>query len=94
MKHTKRMGSHLLSLLLAVALVLTLSVPVFAAQDTQGESDTDTLKIAVMSDDHYLSPSMIRNTEDYETALNSDRKMFSESDAILRTLLDLSLIHI
>ena len=88
MKHTKRMGSHLLSLLLAVALVLTLSVPVFAAQDTQGESDTDTLKIAVMSDDHYLSPSMIRNTEDYETALNSDRKMFSESDAILRTLLD------
>ena len=48
MKHTKRMGSHLLSLLLAVALVLTLSVPVFAAQDTQGESDTDTLKIAVM----------------------------------------------
>ena len=41
-----------------------------------------------MSDDHYLSPSMIRDTEDYKTALNSDRKMFAESDAILRTLLD------
>ena len=88
MKHTKRIGSRLLSLLLAVALVLALSVPVFAAQDAQSESDTDTLKIAVMSDDHYLSPSMIRNTEDYKTALNSDRKMFAESDAILRTLLD------
>ena len=88
MKHTKRIGSRLLSLLLAVALVLALSVPVFAAQDAQSESDTDTLKIAVMSDDHYLSPSMIRDTEDYKTALNSDRKMFAESDAILRTLLD------
>lgn len=88
MKHTKRIGSRLLSLLLAVALVLALSVPVFAAQDAQSESDTDTLKIAVMSDDHYLSPSMIRDTADYKTALNSDRKMFAESDAILRTLLD------
>ena len=88
MKHTKRIGSRLLSLLLAVALVLALSVPVFAAQDAQSESDTDTLKIAVMSGDHYLSPSMIRDTEDYKTALNSDRKMFAESDAILRTLLD------
>lgn len=88
MNHSKRIGSRLLSLLLAVALVLALSVPVFAAQDAQSESDTDTLKIAVMSDDHYLSPSMIRDTEDYKTALNSDRKMFAESDAILRTLLD------
>ncbi len=88
MKHTKRIGSRLLSLLLAVALVLALSVPVFAAQDAQSESDTDTLKIAVMSDDHYLSPSMICDTEDYQTALNSDRKMFAESDAILGTLLD------
>lgn len=88
MKHTKRMGSRLMSLLLAVALVLALSVPAFAAQDAQSGSSTDTLKIAVMSDDHYLSPSMIRGTEDYQTALNSDRKMFAESDAILRTLLD------
>lgn len=88
MKHTNRMGSRLMSLLLAVALLLALSVPAFAAQDAQSESSTDTLKIAVMSDDHYLSPSMIRDTEDYQTALNSDRKMFAESDAILRTLLD------
>lgn len=88
MKHTKRIGSRLLSLLLAVALVLALSVPAFAAQDAQTSKDTDTLKIAVMSDDHYLSPSMIRDTADYKTALNSDRKMFAESDAILRTLLD------
>ncbi len=88
MNHSKRIGSRLLSLLLAVALVLALSVPAFAAQDSQSGADTGTLKIAVMSDDHYLSPSMIRDTADYTTALNSDRKMFAESDAILRTMLD------
>lgn len=88
MNHSKRIGSRLLSLLLAVALVLALSVPAFAAQDSRSSADTGTLKIAVMSDDHYLSPSMIRDTADYTTALNSDRKMFAESDAILRTILD------
>ena len=71
-----------------LALVLALSVPAFAAQDSHSGADTGTLKIAVMSDDHYLSPSMIRDTADYTTALNSDRKMFAESDAILRTMLD------
>ena len=88
MNHSKHIGSRLLSLLLAVALVLALSVPAFAAQDSRSGADTGTLKIAVMSDDHYLSPSMIRDTADYTTALNSDRKMFAESDAILRTMLD------
>ena len=88
MNHSKRIGSRLLSLLLAVALVLALSVPAFAAQDSHSGADTGMLKIAVMSDDHYLSPSMIRDTADYTTALNSDRKMFAESDAILRTMLD------
>ena len=78
MNHSKRIGSR----------VLALSVPAFAAQDSRSSADTGTLKIAVMSDDHYLSPSMIRDTADYTTALNSDRKMFAESDAILRTMLD------
>lgn len=84
MKTRMHNGSRLLSLLLAVVLVFTLTVPALAADKPQDMN----LKIAVMSDDHYLSPSMIRDTEDYKTALNSDRKMFAESDAILRTLLD------
>lgn len=84
MKTKMHNGSRLLSLLLAVVLVFTLTVPALAAEKPQDMN----LKIAVMSDDHYLSPSMIRDTEDYKTALNSDRKMFAESDAILRTLLD------
>lgn len=84
MKTRMHNGSRLLSLLLAVVLVFTLTVPALAADKPQDMN----LRIAVMSDDHYLSPSMIRDTEDYKTALNSDRKMFAESDAILRTLLD------
>ena len=84
MKTKMHNGSRLLSLLLAVVLVFTLTVPALAAEKPQDMN----LRIAVMSDDHYLSPSMIRDTEDYKTALNSDRKMFAESDAILRTLLD------
>ena len=50
--------------------------------------DTETLKIATLSDTHYLSPDMIKNTEDFTEHLNSDRKMFAESDAFLRALLD------
>lgn len=84
MKTRMHNGSRLLSLLLAVVLAFTLTVPALAADKPQDMN----LRIAVMSDDHYLSPSMIRDTEDYKTALNSDRKMFAESDAILRTLLD------
>ena len=41
------------------------------------------LRIAVMSDLHYLSPDMIAGTEDFEHALNSDRKLLKESSAIL-----------
>ncbi|GAB5616812.1 hypothetical protein JCM31739_16370 [Faecalimonas canis] len=41
------------------------------------------LKIGVMSDTHYFSKSLYRNCEDFTTAMNSDRKMLKESDAIL-----------
>lgn len=46
------------------------------------------LKIATLSDTHYLSPSMIKDTKDFTEALNSDRKTFVQSDAFLRKLLD------
>ena len=41
------------------------------------------LKIGVMSDTHYFSKSLYGNCEDFTTAMNSDRKMLKESDAIL-----------
>ena len=79
MKTKMHNGSRLLSLLLAVVLVFTLTVPALAADKPQDMN----LRIAVMSDLHYLSPDMIAGTEDFEHALNSDRKLLKESSAIL-----------
>ena len=79
MKTRMHNGSRLLSLLLAVVLVFTLTVPALAAEKPQDMN----LRIAVMSDLHYLSPDMIAGTADFEHALNSDRKLLKESSAIL-----------
>lgn len=79
MKTRTHNGSRLLSLLLAVVLVFTLTVPALAADKPQDMN----LRIAVMSDLHYFSPDMIANTADFEHALNSDRKLLKESSAIL-----------
>ena len=79
MKTRTHNGSRLLSLLLAVVLVFTLTVPALAADKPQDMN----LRIAVMSDLHYFSPDMIADTADFEHALNSDRKLLKESSAIL-----------
>lgn len=84
MKTRMHNGSRLLSLLLAVVLVLTLTVPALAADKPQDMN----LRIAVMSDLHYLSPDMIRDTADFEHALNSDRKLLKESSAILHEMFE------
>lgn len=75
------------ALLLAVIMACTLITPALAAQ-YGSDSDGIDLKIAVMSDTHYLSPTMIKGTEDYVTDLNSDRKLFTESSYINLELLD------
>lgn len=75
MKTRMHNGSRLLSLLLAVVLVFTLTVPALAAEKPQDMN----LRIAVMSDLHYLSPDMIADTEDFEHALNSDRKLLKRA---------------
>ena len=84
MKIRMHNGSRLLSLLLAVVLVFTLTVPALAAEKPQDMN----LRIAVMSDLHYLSPDMIADTEDFEHALNSDRKLLKESSSVLREMLE------
>lgn len=84
MKTKMHNGSRLLSLLLAVVLVFTLTVPALAAEKPQDMN----LRIAVMSDLHYLSPDMIADTEDFEHALNSDRKLLKESSSVLREMLE------
>ena len=84
MKTKMHNGSRLLSLLLAVVLVFTLTVPALAAEKPQDMN----LRIAVMSDLHYLSPDMIADTADFEHALNSDRKLLKESSSVLREMLE------
>ena len=84
MKTKMHNGSRLLSLLLAVVLVFTLMVPALAAEKPQDMN----LRIAVMSDLHYLSPDMIADTEDFEHAFNSDRKLLKESSSVLREMLE------
>ena len=84
MKTKMHNGSRLLSLLLAVVLVFTLTVPALAAEKPQDMN----LRIAVMSDLHYLSPDMIADTEDFEHAFNSDRKLLKESSAILHEMFE------
>lgn len=82
MKTRMHNGSRLLSLLLAVVLVFTLTVPALAADKPQDMN----LRIAVMSDLHYLSPDMIADTADFEHALNSDRKLLKEGSSVLREM--------
>lgn len=66
------------------AVLVTSGISTMALTQNAG----NTLKIASMSDTHYLSPDMIKDTADYKTHLNSDRKMFTESSAILDKMLD------
>ena len=84
MKTRMHNGSRLLSLLLAVVLVFTLTVPALAADKPQDMN----LRIAVMSDLHYFSPDMIADTEDFEHAFNSDRKLLKESSSVLHEMLE------
>lgn len=84
MKTKMHNGSRLLSLLLAVVLVFTLTVPALAAEKPQDMN----LRIAVMSDLHYISPDMIADTEDFEHAFNSDRKLLKESSSVLHEMLE------
>ena len=84
MKTKMHNGSRLLSLLLAVVLVFTLTVPALAAEKPQNMN----LRIAVMSDLHYLSPDMIADTEDFEHAFNSDRKLLKEGSSVLHEMLE------
>ncbi|GEM_PF-1149364 len=78
-----------LSALLAALMLLLAGSPVFAQQPAVQEgTEQQTLKVAVLSDTHYLATALIKDTEDYERHLNSDRKMFTEGDAFLRALLN------
>lgn len=72
--------------LMAAALLIGQAISASAAGVSAKQEES--LKIASLSDTHYLSPTMIKDTEDFTEHLNSDRKMFAESEAFLNALLD------
>lgn len=84
MKKWMQKGS---AVLLAAALMTGPAVMAAAAADSAPQEDS--LKVAVLSDTHYLSPSLIKDTADFEAQLNGgDRKMFAEGQAFLDAMLD------
>ena len=57
-------------------------------QPAAAAETVDTLDIAVLSDIHVLPSDLIKDTPDYRNALNSDRKIFTESQGILDRMLE------
>lgn len=81
---------HLSNRWIKQGVAALLAVSLLAGQSVFAESAAkeESLKIASLSDTHYLSPDLIKDTSDFTEHLNSDRKMFAESDAFLTALLD------
>ena len=84
MKTKMHNGSRLQTQMLDVGDDLTRTVTALAADKKRAVR----LRIAVMSDLHYLSPDMIADTEDFEHAFNSDRKLLKESSSVLHEMLE------
>lgn len=90
----KRTLVALLSVLLAVVLMIGLlpqglnaGAQVQEEPQEQPAANEQTLDIAVLSDIHVLPSELIADTADYQDALNSDRKIFTESTGILDRML-------
>lgn len=88
----KRGVAAFIAFILAGSLTAGLMpAPMAASADEQpaaaAETD-DTLDIAVLSDIHVLPSDLIKDTPDYRNALNSDRKIFTESQGILDRMLE------
>lgn len=74
-----------LTIMLAAVMVFAMIVPALAAET---EEKAEGLKIAIISDIHYLAPEMIKDTSDFQYTMNYDRKLLAESDAILDNFLN------
>lgn len=81
----KKVGLKAGATLLACSMVIGNMPLGVLAKDAKQE---DGLKIGIMSDTHYFSKKLYSECEDFTTAMNSDRKMFKEGDAILTAALN------
>lgn len=81
-KNMMKIGAGMLTIAMVVS---TVPMNVEAAKKTE---QPKALKIGVMSDTHYFSESLYSKCEDFEIAMNSDRKMLKESGAIIDSTLE------
>ncbi|MEI7491106.1 MAG: metallophosphoesterase [Bacteroidota bacterium] len=74
-----------LSLLLAALCILSINACKKSSSDNQTTPTKSTFKIAVLSDIHYMDPSLlVHDGPAFQAYLKMDRKLLAESDAILR----------
>ena len=96
MKQTKKgkLGIRVLTAFLSVALLVTMTplaaVSVSAAEDQPAQGKTETLKLAILSDIHYVSDANRANadTEGFKNAELTEMRMMKEIGAILDEALD------
>ncbi len=97
-----RLARRLLACLLALALAMPTGMLAFADEnnltgggDSQAVSaqalgpDSNSVKIAVLSDTHYYPLNYVSDCEDYETYVGGDPKMLEESGSILDAALQM-----
>lgn len=81
---THRKSTKLIAVLIAfVMLFVTLMATTASALTKTSGSSAGELKVMSLSDTHILPENMIADTEDYQTALNMDVKMLTQSIAVL-----------
>lgn len=70
-----------------LSLSMVLNQGITTAWAREKEEQPKELKIGVLSDTHYFSQNLYSDCEDFDLAMNSDRKMLKESGAILEATL-------
>lgn len=84
--HAKKEGSALITAVLGKkANTLTVNV---GRNDDEKPTPIQQIKMAQLSDVHVVPRYLVANTEDYYNAQNSDRKLTTESEFILRAKID------
>lgn len=72
----------------AFCLTMLLNATTSTAMALTKEEQPEALKIGILSDTHYFSKELYSDCDDFNLAMNSDRKMLKESSAILDASLD------
>jgi 3',5'-cyclic AMP phosphodiesterase CpdA len=74
-------------ILMAVTAMISIALSGCTEDNSSDPSDkTPSLKMGILADPHYYDPSLGTSSADFQAALAGDRKMFSESKAIMESV--------